>query len=82
MRRDITWRFNMGSILAFAAGAMCGGIVGAVAALFLTPMSGDNVRAQARRRFEEIVEEGKRAADQRRSELEHQLRDMQHREEA
>lgn len=72
----------MGSILAFVAGAMCGGIVGAVAALFLTPLSGDEVRVQTRRRFDEMIEEGKKAADERRSELEKQLREMQRREEA
>ncbi len=71
----------MRNMLAFMAGAMCGAIVGAVAALFLAPMSGGEIREQARRRFDEIVEEGKKAADERRAELERQLRVMQHRQE-
>ena len=71
----------MRNILAFMAGAMCGAIVGAVAALFLAPMTGGEIREQARRRFDDIVEEGKKAADERRAELEQQLRAMQRREE-
>jgi len=71
----------MRNILAFMAGAMSGAIVGAVAALFLAPMSGGEIREQARKRFDEIVEEGKKAADERRAELEKQLRAMQHRDE-
>jgi len=72
----------MRNILAFVAGTMCGAIVGAVAALFLAPMSGGEIREQARQRFDEIVAEGKKAADERRAELEKQLRAMQRREEA
>jgi len=68
-------------ILAFTAGAMCGAIVGAVAALLLAPMSGSEMQQQARKRFEDIVEEGRKAADERRAELEEQLRQMQKREE-
>jgi gas vesicle protein len=71
----------MRKILGFVAGAMCGAIVGAVAALLLAPVSGTEVRQQARQRFDEIVEEGKKAADERRAELEKQLRQMQRREE-
>lgn len=71
----------MGKILGFVAGAMCGAIVGAVSALLLAPVSGTEVRQQARKRFDEIVEEGRKAADERRAELEKQLRQMQRREE-
>ncbi len=70
----------MRNILAFMAGAMCGAIVGAVAALMLAPMSGGEIREQALQRFDELVKEGKQAADERRAELEDQLRKMQHRE--
>ena len=70
----------MRNILAFMAGAMCGAIVGAVAALMLAPLSGGEIREQALRRFDETVREGKRAADKRRAELEEQLRKMQSRE--
>jgi len=70
----------MGGILAFVAGAMCGGIVGAVAVLFLTPLSGGEIREQARRRYESLLAEGQKAAGERRAELEKQLREMQRRE--
>ncbi|HEY4691514.1 MAG TPA: YtxH domain-containing protein [Anaerolineae bacterium] len=71
----------MRKILAFAAGAMCGAIVGAVAALLLAPMSGGEIQEQARKRFEAIVTEGRKAAEERRAELEKQLRQMQRRDE-
>lgn len=70
----------MRKILAFAAGAMCGAIVGAVAALLLAPMSGGEIQEQARKRVEAVVEEGRKAAEERRAELEKQLRQMQRRE--
>jgi len=72
----------MRKILAFAAGAMCGAIVGAVAALLLAPMSGSEMQEQARKRVEDVMAEGRKAAEQRRAELEKQLRQMQRREEA
>ncbi len=72
----------MRKMLAFVAGAMCGAIVGSVAALLLAPMSGGEMQQQARQRFEEIVAEGRKAAEERRAELERQLRQMQRREEA
>ena len=71
----------MQKILAFMAGAMCGAIVGAVAVLLLTPASGMEMREQARKRVDEIVEEGRKAAAERRAELEQQLRQMQLRDE-
>ena len=71
----------MRKILAFVAGAMCGAIVGAVAALMLAPASGDEMRSETRKRFDEIMDEGRRAAAERRAELELQLRQMQRRDE-
>jgi len=72
----------MNRILAFAAGALCGALVGAVVALLLTPLSGAELQEQARTRFDQIVEEGRKAADQRRAELERQLRQLQGKEPA
>jgi gas vesicle protein len=60
---------------------MCGAIVGAVAALMLTPSSGDEMRSETRKRIDEIMDEGRRAAAERRAELELQLRQMQRRDE-
>ena len=71
----------MSRILAFTAGALCGAMVGAVAALLLAPMSGSELQEQTRKRVEEIVAEGRRAAEERRADLERQLRQMQRREE-
>ncbi len=71
----------MQKILAFMAGAMCGAIVGAVAVLLLTPASGTEMREQARKRMDAMVEEGRKAAAERRAELEQQLRQMQRRDE-
>jgi gas vesicle protein len=67
----------MTRILAFMAGATCGAIVGAVAALLLAPISGDDLRGGARRRVDEVLSEGRKAAAERRNELEQQLRNMQ-----
>jgi len=72
----------MNRFMAFAAGAVCGAVVGAVVALLLTPMSGAELQEQARARFEEIAEEGRKAAEQRRAELERQLRQLQGKEPA
>lgn len=59
----------MNKLFGFFAGAMCGAIVGAVAALLLTPESGSELRTEARQRFDELLAEGRKAADARRSEL-------------
>jgi gas vesicle protein len=59
----------MNKIFGFLAGAMCGAIVGAVAALLLTPESGGEIRSEARQRFDELLAEGRKAAASRRSEL-------------
>ena len=59
----------MGKLFGFLAGAMCGAIVGAVAALLLTPESGNEIRSDARQRFDELLAEGRKAAAKRRSEL-------------
>ena len=59
----------MGKLFGFLAGAMCGAIVGAVAVLLLTPESGGQLREQAKQRYNEMLEEGRKAAEQRRQEI-------------
>lgn len=59
----------MTKFFGFLAGVMCGAIVGAVAALLLTPESGSQLRSDAQQRFDELMAEGRKAAAQRRSEL-------------
>lgn len=63
----------MRQIIGFLAGAMCGAVVGAVAALLLAPASGIELRQQARTRVDELLAEGRQAAEDRRAELEGQL---------
>ena len=59
----------MSKLFGFLAGAMCGAIVGAVAVLLLTPESGGQLREQAKQRYNEMLEEGRKAAEQRRQEI-------------
>jgi gas vesicle protein len=63
----------MRRLVGFIAGAMCGAIVGAVAALLLAPASGVELRQMARAHFDEMLTEGRQAAADRRAELEAQL---------
>ena len=63
----------MRRIVSFFAGAMCGAIVGAVAALLLAPASGLELRQNVRLRVDDLVAEGRRAAEDRRAELQAQL---------
>ena len=59
----------MSKLFGFLAGAMCGAIVGAVAVLLLTPESGGQLREQAKQRYNEMLAEGRKAAEQRRQEI-------------
>jgi gas vesicle protein len=63
----------MRKLVGFIAGAMCGAVVGAVAALLLAPSSGNELRVNVRSRFDQVVTEGRQAAQDRRAELESQL---------
>lgn len=63
----------MKTLLNFVAGVVLGALVGAGAALLLTPESGEKLRRDLRREVDDILDEGRRSARQRRSELEEQL---------
>ena len=63
----------MRRMFSFLAGALCGAIVGAVAALLLAPASGLELRQGIRLRVDDLVAEGRRAAEDRRAELQAQL---------
>lgn len=54
-------------------GAITGGILGAAAALLLTPTSGSQLRAQVYSRIQLMEKEIIEARDQKRAELEEQL---------
>ncbi len=59
----------MSKILAFLGGALSGAIVGAVSALLLTPSSGPDLKEQARQRYNDILDEGRKAGETRRAEV-------------
>jgi gas vesicle protein len=59
--------------ISFLTGFLVGAVVGGVAGLLLTPAGGGELQEQIKARFERLVEEGRKAAAARRSELEAQL---------
>ncbi len=59
--------------IAFLRGLFWGGVVGTIAGLLLAPESGDVLQARIRARYNEVLEEGRRAAAERRAELEAQF---------
>ena len=59
----------MDKFLAFMGGLLSGAIVGAVTALLLTPSSGDDLKQQARQRYNDMQAEGHTAAEARRAEV-------------
>lgn len=59
----------MRKVVAFLSGMLNGAIVGAVTALMLTPQSGKELREQARQRYNDMLDEGRKAADARRAEV-------------
>jgi gas vesicle protein len=67
----------MNKALNFLAGALCGAVVGAVAALLLAPTSGQNLRADMIARWEEALAEARQAMEETRRELQAQFEQMQ-----
>ena len=59
----------MGKLLVFIGGAVLGAIVGGAAALLLTPQSGEGVRSEARQRYQDALEAGRKAAEERKRQL-------------
>ncbi|MGD2146329.1 MAG: YtxH domain-containing protein [Anaerolineae bacterium] len=57
----------------FLTGFLVGAVVGGVTGLLLTPSGGSELQEQIKTRLETLVEEGRKAAAARRSELEAQL---------
>ncbi len=66
----------MRKIFSFLAGALCGALVGAVLVLLLTPASGEELRADAKLRWEEAMQEAQRARDETKKRLEEQFEQM------
>ncbi len=63
MRRAVLWLY----------GFLVGGLTGAGLMLLFTPQSGAALRGKIRARWQQILEEGRQAAAQRRAELEREL---------
>jgi gas vesicle protein len=57
----------------FVAGFLGGMVIGAAAVLLTTPQSGSDLQADVRTRFDNILVEGRKAATERRAELEQKL---------
>ncbi len=61
---------------AFLTGAILGGLVGSVLVLLFTPAPGKTLRQQLAEYFENLASEMRRAAAERRSELEGELQKL------
>ncbi len=59
----------MGKLLMFLGGVIAGSIIGGAATLLMTPQSGESLRGQARQRYQEALEAGRKAADERKHQL-------------
>lgn len=63
----------MRRVLAFAGGILSGAAIGTTVALLFTPISGRAARRGLRERYQNALEAGEMAAQQKRLELEAQL---------
>jgi gas vesicle protein len=63
----------MDKTLDFLGGLLLGALVGASVALLLAPQAGADTQAALRARVDGVLEEGRRAAAERRAELEAQF---------
>lgn len=66
----------MNKLFALISGTVIGGLISAVAVLLLTPKSGDAIRSDIKHEVDVILEEGRRAMQAQRREMEDQLAEM------
>ena len=66
----------MRKLFSFLAGALCGALIGAVTVLLMTPASGEDLRADAKSRWDEAMQEAQKARDETRKRLEEQFEQM------
>jgi gas vesicle protein len=66
----------MRKLFNFLMGFLLGALVGVAVAMLLAPEPGDQTRQQVRGRMDQVIAEGKRAAAERRTELESQLEQL------
>ena len=67
----------MNKVLNFMAGALCGALVGGVAALLLAPTSGEELRSDVTARWEEALAEAHQAMEDTRRQMQEQFEQMQ-----
>jgi gas vesicle protein len=67
---------TMKKFFSFVGGLMSGTIVGATVTLLLTPTSGEQLRADAQARWEQVLHEARQAKEQTRQEKELQFERM------
>jgi gas vesicle protein len=67
---------TMKNFFGFVAGLMSGTIVGATVTLLLTPSSGEQLRADAQARWEQVLHEARQAKERTRQEKELQFERM------
>jgi gas vesicle protein len=67
----------MNKALNFMAGALCGALVGGVAALLLAPTSGEELRSDVTTRWEEALAEAHQAMEDTRLQMQQQFEQMQ-----
>lgn len=63
----------MGKFGSFINGFLIGAVAAAAVVLLVTPKSGDQLRDDLKREVDEILDEGRKASDLKRQELENQL---------
>lgn len=66
----------MSKFFSFVAGTMSGAVVGAAAVLLLTPTSGEQLRADAIARWEEVIREAQQAKEEVRRQKEREFERM------
>jgi gas vesicle protein len=62
--------------ISFLAGVFCGAIVGAVAALLLTPEPGESLQNRLRDEVTDMWESAQRVSQERRREMEERLQEL------
>ena len=63
----------MEKMISFVGGFVIGAMIGAAVAVFMAPQSGEEFQKQIRERLDAVAQEGRRAAAERRAELEAQF---------
>jgi gas vesicle protein len=63
----------MDKTISFVGGFVIGAMIGAAVAVFMAPQSGEEFQKQIRERLDALAQEGRRAAAERRAELEAQF---------